>query len=95
MADDDIRRLDRDIGVMQGELRALQGTVNGVETRALQRHDDVIQRLDTISTALSGLRENNAMQRGGWLALSGLLGLAATIGAGLTWFIKTVISTPN
>ena len=88
MADDDIKRLDRDIGRLEGEVRAIGSRIVNIET-------DVKAGFASVEKRLTELAENRAAVKGGWWALTAILAIAATLGGSVSGALKALFTDAN
>lgn len=76
------------IGGLRADVSNLRQGVN--ENRELMATE-----IATIKKDLQEIKENRASIKGGWWALTALLGTASAIGGGVIWLVKTIGSSSN
>jgi hypothetical protein len=85
MSDENIQRLDRDIGRLEGKVEAMSSRMGNIEVA-------VRDGFASVEKQLGELKENRAAIKGGWWALTAILAIAATLGGSVSGAIKALLT---
>ena len=72
----------------------LRADVSNIKQGVNDNRDTMTREVAALKQDLAEIKESRAAIKGGWFALTGIVAAAGSVGAGVTWALKTIAINP-
>lgn len=90
----DSMSLEQELYSIREIIGGLRADVTNIRQGVNDNRELMAVEVASIKKDLAEIKENRAAVKGGWFALTGIVAAAGSVGAGVTWALKTLSTTP-
>lgn len=86
--------IENELYAIREIIGGLRADVTNIKQGVNDNRDTMTREVAALKQDLQEIKENRAAVKGGWFALTGIAAAAGSVGAGVTWALKTLAVSP-